>query len=203
VELFKGERVMVGKLTKGLQALPVAVMLAAGGSGIGAASWAQDDAGSGGGADISGQAPGAALDFLVGHWAGQGWIALPDGSRETFDVFERVEVTAGGHVVLVRGEGFAPAGAGRDGQPVHDAVGMISLTSDGYEMYAATQRGGPQAYDMRIEDNGFVWWMALGPNRLTFTTRVEDGVWTESGEYCLADGPCFPSMQMTLTRLDD
>lgn len=194
---------MVGKLTKGLQALPVAVMLAAGGSGIGAASWAQDDADASTRAAIAEPAPGAALEFLAGNWVGQGWVALPDGSRETFDVFERVEVTAGGHVVLVRGEGFAPAGAGRGGQPVHDAVGMISLTSDGYEMYAATQRGGPQAYDMRIEDNGFVWWMALGPNRLTFTTRVEDGVWTESGEYCLADGPCFPSMQMTLTRLDD
>ena len=155
---------MVGKLTKGLQALPVAVMLAAGGSGIGAASWAQDDADASTRAAIAEPAPGAALEFLAGNWVGQGWVALPDGSRETFDVFERVEVTAGGHVVLVRGEGFAPAGAGRGGQPVHDAVGMISLTSDGYEMYAATQRGGPQAYDMRIEDNGFVWWMALGPH---------------------------------------
>ena len=150
------------------------------------------------------QTPGDALASMIGSWEGTGWSMMPDGSRETFDIFERVESVGAGNAVMIRGMGYAPAGAGRDGRLVHDAGGVVSLEASGYEMFAATARGGPEAYEMTITETGYVWEIPLGPQgRMVFTAVIDDQTWTETGEYCPPQGDSFPSLSMTLTRLAD
>lgn len=146
--------------------------------------------------------PGEALDFLIGDWVGTGWESHRDGSRTSFDVFERVESAAGGQVVLLRGEGFEPAGAGRDGDMVHDAAGFISLTEEGYRLRSATAEGGMIEVPIEIGDSGFNWGLDFPHGRISFEARVEDGVWIESGTWCNTEGNCYPTMEMTLTRTD-
>ncbi|WP_291841921.1 hypothetical protein [Maricaulis sp.] len=145
--------------------------------------------------------PADALASLIGEWQGTGWSAMPDGSRENFDIFERVERAAGGHVVMIRGEGFAPAGSGRDGRPVHDAAGFVSLGSDGYRMFAATARGGPESHAMTITETGYHWEIPLGPQgRVVFDAVIDGQSWVETGQYCDPQGMCYPTLEMTLTR---
>jgi len=148
------------------------------------------------------QTPGDALASMIGSWEGTGWSMMPDGSRETFDIFERVESVGAGNAVMIRGMGYAPAGSGRDGRLVHDAGGAVSLEASGYEMFAATARGGPEAYEMTITETGYVWEIPLGPQgRMVFTAVIDAETWTETGEYCPPQSDCFPSLSMTLSRV--
>ncbi|MEK7732277.1 MAG: hypothetical protein AAB363_10515, partial [Planctomycetota bacterium] len=43
--------------------------------------------------------------FLVGEWAGEGWVSMGPQQRHTLRVTESVRVKAGGRVLLVEGLG--------------------------------------------------------------------------------------------------
>ena len=175
-------------------AIPIAVISLASALSLAAPAQAQEAPPS--------QTPGNALASMIGSWEGSGWSTMPDGSRETFDIFERVESVGGGNAVMIRGMGYAPAGAGRDGRLVHDAGGFVSREGAAYQMFAATAQGGPERYEMTITETGYVWEIPLGPQaRMVFTAHIDAQTWTETGEYCQSEGACFPSMSMTLTRL--
>ncbi|WP_323763015.1 hypothetical protein [Maricaulis sp.] len=149
--------------------------------------------------------PAQALAAMIGTWEGSGWSMTPSRERETFDVFERVESVAGGHLVLVRGRGYAPSGAGEDGRLVHDAGGIVRLREDGgYEMFAATAMNGADAFALDITDAGYTWEIPLGPHgRVVYEAVFTADSWTETGRYCDPTGQCFPTLSMTLTRVAD
>jgi hypothetical protein len=148
--------------------------------------------------------PGDALASMVGEWQGTGWSAMPDGSRESFDIFERVESIGGGNAIMIRGMGYAPAGQGRNGRLVHDAGGFVSIADGGYQMFAATARGAPESYPMTITETGYQWEITLGPQgRMVFEAWIEGDSWVETGQYCNPQGTCFPTLEMTLTRVAD
>ena len=146
--------------------------------------------------------PGAALARMEGAWQGEGWIMAPSRERHTFDIFEEVEVAAGGHAVVLRGEGFAPAGSGRQGRPIHDAVGLLTRAGEGYEMRALTQHGQQNDAEFIMTEAGFDWSIDLGPGgRIQYSAQVTDSVWEETGEWCPADGgQCWPTFYMRLER---
>ncbi|OLF71076.1 hypothetical protein AWH62_13545 [Maricaulis sp. W15] len=148
--------------------------------------------------------PGEALAGLVGEWEGSGWSMTQTGERETFDIFERVESVGGGRAVMIRGLGYAPAGVGREGDPVHDAGGYVTLGEDGYRMLAVALTGGPESYEMVMTDGGFNWTIPLGPTgHVAFEAVYDETSWTETGQYCNPSGACFPTLSMTLTRVAD
>ncbi len=147
--------------------------------------------------------PGDALAAMIGSWEGQGWSLSRSQERETFDVFERVESVAGGHLVMLRGQGFAPAGQGRQGRPVHDAGGVVSLGQDGgYTLFAATADNGADGFEMQITETGYTWEIPLGPHgRVVYEAHFTADSWTETGQYCDPTGQCYPTLSMTLTRV--
>lgn len=148
--------------------------------------------------------PGELLAWMDGEWQGQGWVIDRTGQRQTFDVFETAEIRAGGHVVIVAGEGFAPAGAGREGRKVHDAAGFITATgSPGYQMRAITYQGHMQDADIALTGTGFEWSIDLGQEaRVVYTTTYEDGVWSETGAYCSPQTGCMQNFSMRLERVN-
>lgn len=149
--------------------------------------------------------PGTALAAMVGNWEGSGWSINPNRERETFDVFERVESVADGHLVLIRGRGYAPSGAGEGGRLVHDAGGIVRLREDGgYEMFAATALNGADAFAMDVTEDGYTWEIPLGPQgRVAYEAVFTADSWTETGRYCDPTDQCFPILSMTLTRVAD
>jgi len=149
--------------------------------------------------------PGEALAAMVGTWEGSGWSINPNRVRETFDVFERVESVADGHLVLIRGRGYAPSGTGEDGRLVHDAGGIVRLTDQGgYEMFAATAMNGADAFAMEVTETGYTWEIPLGPHgRVVYEAVFTPDSWTETGQYCDPTGQCVPTLSMTLTRVAD
>src|SRR5947209_17836472 len=62
------------------------------------------------------------MDFLVGEWAGDGWIMLGRDKKVTFHQTESVRYAAGGSVVAIDGLGTDAAG-----KPVHQAFAAVSF----------------------------------------------------------------------------
>jgi hypothetical protein len=146
--------------------------------------------------------PGEYLADMEGKWQGSGWIVTPAGERQTFDVFEEAILAAGGHAVIVMGEGFAPQGAGREGRQVHDAAGLISRVDDGYQMRAVTAEGRMQDVPLVFTEDGFDWSLDLGPHgRVVYSTTLAGDVWTETGFYCPLEGECRQTFYMRIERM--
>ena len=191
---------MVGPITRAALSAAL-IMSSAAASG---AALAQDGAQSGAEA---GARPGDALAVMEGAWAGEGWIVAEDRQRYTFDVFERAEIGSAGHAVIFRGEGFTPAGAGREGEPVHDATGVITRAGAGYEMRAVTGHGQMQDVPFEILQTetsvGYRWTLDIGPQgEVVYEAVIQDGVWTETGAYCpTGAGECFQTFYMRLERV--
>tara|TARA_R110002051_G_scaffold32382_3_gene73104 strand:+ start:31723 stop:32247 length:525 start_codon:yes stop_codon:yes gene_type:complete len=147
--------------------------------------------------------PGDSLAWMIGQWEGSGWMIDRERQRQTFDVFEEARLGSGGEAVILFGEGFSPAGAGRGGEPAHNATGLISRTSDGYEMRSVTIEGHSQDVAMTVTETGFSWSLSLGPQgRLNYEARHANGVWEETGAYCPPEGECHANFYMRLERVD-
>lgn len=148
--------------------------------------------------------PGEALHLMVGQWSGSGWTLDRQGQQQTFDVFETVGVAAGGHAVYLIGEGYSPAGAGRDGQPTHDAAGFITGSDAGLRMRAVTHEGRIQDVALVLNETGFSWQIDLGPGgHVAFSATVTADSWEETGAYCPPEGECRQTLFMRLERTPD
>jgi hypothetical protein len=163
-------------------------------------AWAQDSA-----ADTVAHAvadtAASRLAGIEGDWQGSGWTLDRAGERQTFDVYEQALFAADGHVIIVLGEGFAPAGAGRDGRKVHDAAGFITRVGEGFQMRAVTGEGRMQDVPLEFNDEGFEWTLDLGPHgRMVYSTTLVGDVWTENGSYCPLEGECRQTFHMRIER---
>lgn len=147
--------------------------------------------------------PGTILAQLEGEWSGSGWAMDPSGERRSFDVFERATLAAGNHAVMIRGEGFAPQGAGREGRLVHDAAGLISRAGEGYQMRSVVMQGYMQDAPMSLRADGFDWSIDMGPRgEVRYSAVIAGDSWTETGQWCPADGgPCRDTFFMQLSRV--
>ena len=93
--------------------------------------------------------------------------------------------------------------AGRDGTPVHDAAGFVTLTPEGYRMRAVTQMGQPRDSVLEPTEDGFRWMLDLGPGgEMVYTVTLTPDSWTETGAYCAPDAECLEVIAMSLTRVD-
>lgn len=136
---------------------------------------------------------------FAGAWSGQGWMMKRGGERETFDIFETVAIAAGGHALIIEGEGFAPAGAGREGRPVHQAAGLLFAGPDGYRMRSVTGAGLTQSARVEPHPEGFDWFIEIGPGAvMRYETRLEGGMWREDGYFCRDGETCRQTFHMEL-----
>jgi hypothetical protein len=145
-----------------------------------------------------------ALDFLVGHWEGSGWIDMGPRGRQTFSGTESVESKLGGLALLVEGvHRGTPPGSTHE-VVVHHAPGVLSADESGRGFRFDTWLANAQSatYTAHLA-NGALVWGGPGPRggEVRFTIRLDDtGRWQESGE-ASSDGKNWqPFFAMTLEK---
>lgn len=144
------------------------------------------------------------LDFLVGRWEGEGWIALRPGGRHTFRQAENVERKLDGAALLVEGVGRSKD-PGSAGAVVHNAFAVVSYDrkAGAFRWYALRAGGDPVDTQLKVAENTLSW---AAPNPggggARFTVRLnEKGQWVEVGEFS-RDGKTWQKFfEMTLDRV--
>jgi hypothetical protein len=143
------------------------------------------------------------LDFLVGHWEGEGWMMVGPGQRHTAKVTETVQRKLDGTVLLVEGVGRGVV-AGQE-RIVHNALGVINYDrqAGGFRMRAYRAEGQQVDAEIKLGDNQIVWGFEdPRAGRIRFTMQVnKQGQWQEFGEASRDGGKTwFKFMEMTLDR---
>ena len=145
-----------------------------------------------------------AVGFMVGEWAGEGWIAMgPDGPQK-FSSRETIESRLDGLVLVIEGvhESLEET---NQGETIHHAVATLSW-NDGagvYDFRSHLANGRSGDYEGRIEAGAFVWGMEIPGRTIRYTITIdEENQWTEVGETS-TDGTTWSKFfEMTLQRVD-
>lgn len=143
-----------------------------------------------------------ALEPLVGHWEGEGWMRMGPGEPNRFHSEETVESRLDGRVLIVEGLHRSGGEGDEEGRVVHHALAVISHDpeSGGYRFrsHLADGRGGD--FDARMEDGAFVWGTATPRGHIRYTIRIDGDRWEEVGERS-PDGETWQEFfGMSLTR---
>lgn len=142
------------------------------------------------------------LQFLIGHWEGDGWRIAPDGARETFHETERVEARADGAALSIEGTGTTRADPAAAETVVHRAFGVVSFDRalQAFRWYAITSSGDHVDTRAQVGDHVLIWELAIaGAPTTRYTIRLDDrGRWFEIGEVS-SDGASWQQVfEMTL-----
>ena len=143
------------------------------------------------------------LDFLVGRWEGEGWIALGPSGRHTFRQTENVERKLDGAALLVEGVGRSKD-PGSAGAVIHNAFAVASYDrkAGAFKWYALRAGGDPVDTQLKVSENTLTWAAPTpGGGGMRFTIRLnEKGQWFEVGEFS-RDGKTWQKFfEMTLDR---
>ncbi len=139
------------------------------------------------------------LDFLVGHWEGEGWSEYRPGQRHPFQSIEIVESKLGGELLLI--EGLHKNGEAT----VHHAFAMLSYdTRAGQYRFRSylSGRGGGNFEAKAPEEGVMQWGMETPGGQIRYTITLNDaGQWFEVGEMS-QDGETWRQIfEMTLDRV--
>lgn len=139
-----------------------------------------------------------AVAFLVGDWAGSGWILAPDGKRHEFLQTERIRALQDGQVILIEGRGLD---ATDTTNVIHDAVAFIGYDSNAQRYIMRSFLPGGRTTDAEVEakPGSLVW--RIGTT-IRYTISVDDaGTWFEIGEYTPDQGRTWQQfIEMRLVR---
>jgi len=141
------------------------------------------------------------LDFLVGHWRGEGWMTRGAGERVQTTMTETVQPKLGGTVLHIEGLGMVPAEGGAPARTVHNALAIVSLDPQGgyvLRSYIATGQSGD--FVLTPIDGGVVWSRDVGTGKIRNTARIANGEWHEVGEYSRDGTTWIPIMEIHLRR---
>ena len=140
------------------------------------------------------------LDFLVGHWKGEGWMEYVPGQRNTFKSSEVVEKKLGGVALFI--EGFHTAGD----RVIHHALALLSYdqAAGHYSFRSQVANGMGGNFEGKILDDGaFQWGMEMPQGTIRYIiTRNDAGQWFEVGEMS-QDGETWRQFfEMTLNPVE-
>ena len=130
----------------------------------------------------------ARLAWMAGEWRGESTMQRGPTASRTLS-WERVTAAAGGLALLVQGRHHLPDAAGRPGELVHDAAGMISYdpATGRYRFVTQLATGRSGSFEARVEDGRFVWFIPAGPATIRYEiARDGDRGWNEQGVHCPA-----------------
>ena len=135
--------------------------------------------------DFSGAVKQAMADVsvMVGEWSGEGWHLEPDGNKSISKVDENLVWKLDKTVILVEG-----IGRDADGKVVHNALGVISYDpfAKKYNMRSFLSSGlsTDAAFEVVKPNKEFRWWFKdKRGGTIRYSITLENGVWTEIGEY--------------------
>ena len=163
-------------------------------------------------APLIGQAPAGAgseemkkLDFLVGQWKGEGWIAAGPGQRRTFNQTEVLQFKVDGAILLIDGLGKGKVAGKQEEVTVHSSFTVVSYDTKAnvFRWHAYRAGGGWIDTEAKVRDKSLEWGShdeRAGDTRFTILIN-EKGQWFEVGENS-RDGKTWQKFfEMTLYRL--
>ena len=146
-----------------------------------------------------------ALEFLVGTWEGEGWIAFGPGQRNEFRGREIVELRLEGTVMVIEGIHQASSPGVAEPITVHHALAVVSPDGEGgydFRSWLFNREGGE--FKGRVEDGAFVWKMTTPRGEMRYTIRLDDRErWHEIGEFQGEDEEWRQFFEMTLLRVSE
>lgn len=144
------------------------------------------------------------LDFMVGEWEGEGWMQMGPGEPSTFQIHERVQSKAGGHVLLIEGHGTEQRAGYDEPVTVHEALAVLSYDAEQarYLLRSFTAQGRYVDADVEVGEGQVIWSFAVPQGRVRYTMTHAADRWKEIGEFS-ADGQAWQQfLEMNLTRKD-
>jgi len=141
------------------------------------------------------------LDWLVGKWAGEGWIEFRPGERRTFRQTEIVQPKAGGTVLTIEGHGTTKNEG--TNAVVLDAFTVVSYNAKEkeYRWHSNTDKGYTTDVEVKVGERWFEWAVeAPGFGMRYRMTLNEKGEWFEIGEMSREGQPARKFFEMTLRR---
>jgi hypothetical protein len=144
------------------------------------------------------------VEFLVGEWDGEGWVAFGPGQRKTFTIHESVQPKLDGLVVLLEGLGKSPSPDGTQ-RITHHALATLAYDPQArvYRLSAYREGNGFIAAQARVGAKSLIWGFTdPRAGDIRFTIRLDDqGRWTETGEASRDGGKSWHQfLDMTLHR---
>jgi hypothetical protein len=141
------------------------------------------------------------LDWLLGEWAGAGWIEFRPGERQTFSQIELVHKKAGGTVLLIEGIGKSKTASNLT---VLEAITLVSYepARQRFRWYSHTDRGYLTDIEPKVGNQTLQWSVdapEVGTMRYTIGLN-EKGQWSEIGEMSKDGNTWRQFFQMTLSR---
>ncbi|MBA3677059.1 MAG: DUF1579 domain-containing protein [Sphingosinicella sp.] len=139
----------------------------------------------------------AALAFLDGEWAGPAEAQEPSGLIKMTQT-ERSGTLLDGTIRLVEGRSYDGAG-----KTLFNAFAVISYdVRTGHYLITSHASGYAISTQMKVSGHGFEWEIPAGPQaKMHFKAVVENGVWTEVGEYVGPSGKPRRTFHMEVRKL--
>jgi hypothetical protein len=148
------------------------------------------------------------VEFLVGTWAGEGWIRTGSDQRLPFRGTEIVQKKLGGAVLLIEGEHKASIPGADADATVHHALAVLSWDAQkkSYRFRSWLADGRQGDYEATAE-RGTLRWTMTDPERgrVRYTIRLDDaGRWHEIGEINPPGTDAWHQFfEMTLSRVSE
>ena len=140
------------------------------------------------------------LSFLVGEWAGEGWIQMGPNGREEFTQTEKVEAKLDGAAILIEGIGHSKEATP---QKVHHALAVVSYDPVKKKPVFSSFVAGrpPLVADVEAAPGRFVWSFSP-PNggHVRYTITVDGAKWREIGEHSRDGQQWSQFFEMSLDR---
>jgi len=159
----------------------------------------------GGSADAQKEAM-AKLQHWVGEWEGKGWATTGPGARQEFNIHESVVSRLGGLVLLIQGKGKSTNPETGEEYVTHDALAVLSFDpgTKEYVFRHYTSRGDYGEDPFVVTDEGYEWGFSLPARNvhMKFAITVDGGTWHETGQFSRDGSTWYPSMDMTLQRVE-
>jgi hypothetical protein len=143
--------------------------------------------------DKEGQKAIAKLAYLVGDWEGTGWMMIQDGSKHTFNQYEKIQLKLDGTALLIEGRGFA------DGKLIHDAMAVLTYNKEEahYNLSSFLFTGRQGKFKAEIIGEKLFWYPNENIRYIIYLN--EKGQWYETGEMRRGEG-WFQFIEMTLNK---
>lgn len=144
------------------------------------------------------------LDFLVGEWKGEGWIAFGAAQRRTFTQSETIQPKLGGLLLQIEGLGKSKD-PGKEGTIIHNAFAIVSYDDKAKQIrwHAYTADGRYVDTELKPLQEKTVQWSIPTPGQnIRFTMNLnEKDQWLETGEFSPDGNKWMKFFEMKLQRV--
>jgi hypothetical protein len=144
------------------------------------------------------------LDFLIGEWKGEGWIAFGSGEPRTFTQSETIRPKLDGLLLQIEGLGKSKY-PGKEGTIVHNAFAIVSYDDKAKQIrwHAYTADGRYVDTDLKLLQERTVQWSIITPSStIRFTMNLsEKDQWVETGEFSPDGNKWMKFFEMKLQRV--